>query len=1101
MIFCFGIAQGQTEVKDRYLPIAPNDQTNPSIARPSNTGFTIVVWEDSRDSGEIRTDIYAQKIDNVNGLPMWLPVDGVPVCRAAYNQRNPRAAYDTLGHVFIVWEDGRVDSLNAAIFAQCLNVSNGSVATNWPSDGYLVCDTAKSERPRIVGAKDGAFIAWIDWRNNSSQDPSQYDRDIYLQYIKSTSPGWPQGGTNQWVSCGKQIHAEPQFDQINVELARDRYWQFAADSTMRDGVVLVYQDKRHESWAYGQPIWSVYTDRFDANGTRTWGDVRCADYNEEQTFPQVVSFGEFHGVGDSTAVVVWQDQRESPTPVESSDIYGQLLSKRYGTILSGQSQGIGVCTATGPQRYPELSVYEKEENPGLSVGYKSRVICVYEDWREYGSRGIDVYCSVLDGTNGNLVNSAGQDGEEICTSSGDQTQARVDNLPGEEDSYIVWREGLTQQGGYDQADIWYQMMDLETMTFSRTGGVGQVVTEVKGEQTTPQVSGPVFVYADRRRQPITYDGTYDWNIFAETPGECVGPTDMGWRDIFADVSPTGDAAAMRFAVDADGNSFVVWEKGGGADGTQDVYIQKLDKDGVPRWPNSGIKLNTSTFASHPDVTRSDSLGGAQAVWHEVSAGGVDQIWYAKISPLGKFTARTHVDSTISGRQPFIVYTPRTPLDSTGVGIKFPAYVAFLWDAGGSTNLALKAGRATGFDAISKYNYNYHPSDLRLAASSTGEVYMVGWETSSQNSRVEVHWTYPGRSTCVDTMFTTNQDVRGADVAADFQNTTYKDGFIVFCADLGSGRDLYGLRLAATTSTVSSLKKLTNAGIYERASQPSLAPDSAFNSLGYGGMLVAWDWEYDMNTTPRHKVQTNKFEYVALGGGTIQWSGVTLDASSPTTALTYPDIARISNQTPALDTMSFIVWEGMTEICSPSRPSEVVGNWVVYNNFGPILRRAQWQSEKQIGPGGGNYVQQRPMIQTSIDNSVNVFWLDGRGPKDLVLGTRTWPKDTVYIIWAKEASEDENPLPENLRLGENYPNPISLSSQTVSHIVVQTDNACNVSIKLYDNLSREIATVHDGPLPAGRNVLPFDVSGLSAGMYHYVLRGGDNIATRGMVIIR
>ncbi len=997
-----------------------------------------------------------------------------------------------------------MDTINTAIYAQCLDISDGSVATNWPTDGFVVSDTARAERPRIAGSKDGAFIAWFDWRNNTSQDPDQYDRDIFLQSIKASYPGWPQGGSYQWTSCGKQVPRDAEFDQINVELARDRYWQFAADSTMRDGVVLVYQDKRNNSDANGSLTWNVYADRFDANGTRTWGDVRCADYNEEQTFPQVVSFGEFHGVGDSTAVIVWQDARESPEPPESYDIYGQVLSKRYGTILSGQSQGIGVCTATGTQRYPELSVYEKEENPGLGVGYKSRVICVYEDWREYGSRGIDVYCSVLDGTNGNLVNSAGTDGEEVCTTSGDQTQARVDNLPGEEDSYIVWREGLTAQGGYDQADIWYQMMDLELLSFSQTGGVGKVVTEVKGEQTTPQVSGPVFVYADRRRQPITYDGTYDWNIFAETPGECVGPTDMGWRDMFADVRPTGDAAAMRFAVDADGNSFVVWEKGGATDDDRNVYIQKLDKDGVPRWPNSGIKLNTSAFASHPDVTRSDSLGGAQAVWHEVSAGGVDQIWYAKISPLGKFADKYLIDS-VGSRMPCIAYASNTPHDTTGT-LRNPAYVAHLKDVGGYTRLGLWAGRVSAtLDPITITPTNIHCADLRLAASTTGEVYVVGWEAGSSPALI-VAWSYrnkPSGQTASIWSTTMSQDIGGVAIAADFEGGGwYKDGFLVFSADTGDGLvNLYGLRMAASSTVVSGPHRLTNATAYERPSLPALAPDSAFNSYGYGGMLLAWDWEYNMNTTPRHKVQTNKLEYLTPSGGTIQWSGATLDASSPTTALTYPDIARISNQTPALDTMSFIVWEGMTEICSPSRPSEVVGNWVVYNNFGPILRRAQWQSEKQIGPGGGNYEQRRPMIQTSIGNSVNVFWLDGRGPKDLVLGTRAWPKDTVYIIWAKEGAEHEYPLPENLRLGENYPNPISLSSQSVSHIVVQTDYTCNVSIKLYDNLSREVATVHDGPLPAGRNVLPFDVSGLSAGMYHYVLRGVDNIATRGMVIIR
>jgi hypothetical protein len=41
-------ALGQTEWKDNYLTLAKDDQTNPSIARPSNAAYTIVVWEDDR---------------------------------------------------------------------------------------------------------------------------------------------------------------------------------------------------------------------------------------------------------------------------------------------------------------------------------------------------------------------------------------------------------------------------------------------------------------------------------------------------------------------------------------------------------------------------------------------------------------------------------------------------------------------------------------------------------------------------------------------------------------------------------------------------------------------------------------------------------------------------------------------------------------------------------------------------------------------------------------------------------------------------------------------------------------------------------------------
>jgi hypothetical protein len=180
------------------------------------------------------------------------------------------------------------------------------------------------------------------------------------------------------------------------------------------------------------------------------------------------------------------------------------------------------------------------------------------------------------------------------------------------------------------------------------------------------------------------------------------------------------------------------------------------------------------------------------------------------------------------------------------------------------------------------------------------------------------------------------------------------------------------------------------------------------------MLVAWDWEYDMNSTPKHKVQTNKLEFA---GGVLRWSNnQIIDVSAPTNALTYPSIARISNLTPALDTMSFIVWEGMTELCSPARSKEVLGNWVVYNNYGPILRRAQWQYEKQIGSGGGTYTQTRPLVRTSRDNSVNAYWIDGRGPHDLVLGTRAWPKDTVFIIWGKDVADEISVAPGLPRIG-------------------------------------------------------------------------------------
>lgn len=50
------------------------------------------------------------------------------------------------------------------------------------------------------------------------------------------------------------------------------------------------------------------------------------------------------------------------------------------------------------------------------------------------------------------------------------------------------------------------------------------------------------------------------------------------------------------------------------------FLQKLDKTGVPRWKNSGLRLDTSDYAAHPEVTYSDSIGGAQVVWYQNDEG-------------------------------------------------------------------------------------------------------------------------------------------------------------------------------------------------------------------------------------------------------------------------------------------------------------------------------------------------------------------------------------------------------------------------------------------------------------------------------------------------
>jgi hypothetical protein len=1083
-------AFAQTQWMANYKTLSPTDQLNPNLARPSRTDITVTVWE-SDEGGEWK--VFAQCIDNVYGLPQWENLDGVRVCTGSGNQRNPRAAYDSLGHVLIVWEDYR-NGDNPSIFAQCLNVSDGSVAANWSNAGVAICDLDDAaDQPRIAGSSDGAYIAWRDWRNSGGGGTN---RDIYLSYILSQTAALPQGA---WSSNGNRVPANVDADQTNVDLARDYMWTNTQDPWDRDGAILVYQDKRDSSATLNVKIYSVYATRFDAEGAATWSDVRCAFNDEEQLYPRIVVEGRRRGTGDSMAVVVWQDAREDPSAPDY-DIYGQVLNK-HTHALFGANPGVAICDHPYTQRYPELALYEEDEDLQLPKPYISRVTCVWEDLRVYGTYGVDVFAAVLDGTNGGHINPGGTQGEEICTNIRHQTQARVDHFPDDPNAYFVWRDCGDEAGG-DDADVWYQGLDVKSWTFHRTHGVGLEVSVAKGEQTNPQAGGNVFVWADQRRQPIPHDNLDDWNIFAETPGECVGQRDMKWRDMFADVRKIGDASDMNFVADPDGNTLVVLEKATEDPDIKDVYIQKLDVDGVPRWNNSGIKLNTMDDASHPRVCRSDSSGGAQVTWQQPDADGDPEVWYAKLSPMGAYTYRGLVGG---GRQPVIAYASRT-YASSNQNSAHPAYIGLLSSNG---EMQVQAWDSPDWIAVSPLS-PINCDTILIDATVAGEFFMAGWEFGTF-AELQVTW---GTTTSTDPLpqFTAPVSDIGiggcaiaADVAGSSGSPANRGGIVVYSADpLGSGRyDLYAHHIPSGGPVIGTGWQITLALPGDiGATHPAMCADSSINASGYGGMLLAWNWQYEAPGYPpqiRHHLLTNKLDYDAsLDRISLVWPHDYHVSTSMPYAM-HASIARISNLTPVMDTAALIVWQGVTEQCYPSRPNEIVGQWVLYDTAS-VDRGARWSNERPMGPGSGDYGQHRPMARTSVGNTVAVYWHDERGPYDLILGTRC-RMDATDPHWMKVGHEASDAPPSSPRLGDPWPNPLILHRTTLAGLRVTAQVDQHVALDLYDCLGRRVRKVFEGLLISGTRTLYTDVADLPPGMYHYVLRGGAFTTTRKQIILR
>jgi hypothetical protein len=89
------------------------------------------------------------------------------------------------------------------------------------------------------------------------------------------------------------------------------------------------------------------------------------------------------------------------------------------------------------------------------------------------------------------------------------------------------------------------------------------------------------------------------------------------------------------------------------------------------------------------------------------------------------------------------------------------------------------------------------------------------------------------------------------------------------------------------------------------------------------------------------------------------------------------------------------------------------------------------------------------------------------------------------------------LPGSYSLAQNFPNPFN--PKTV--IRCQLPVARRVNLVVYDLLGREVATLLDGEMEAGKYDVRFDGETLASGMYVYRLTAGEFVQSKTMLLIR
>jgi len=141
------------------------------------------------------------------------------------------------------------------------------------------------------------------------------------------------------------------------------------------------------------------------------------------------------------------------------------------------------------------------------------------------------------------------------------------------------------------------------------------------------------------------------------------------------------------------------------------------------------------------------------------------------------------------------------------------------------------------------------------------------------------------------------------------------------------------------------------------------------------------------------------------------------------------------------------------------------------------------------PNYSAILQGIPLASDTGRYNISVLLNDGYGGADTL----------NYILRVEIATgiKPEESLPTEFVLFQNYPNPFNPNT-TISW---QSPVSSHQTLKVYDVLGNEVATLVDEYKPAGRYEIEFNASELPSGTYFYRLRAGAYINTKKLILLK
>jgi plastocyanin len=192
----------------------------------------------------------------------------------------------------------------------------------------------------------------------------------------------------------------------------------------------------------------------------------------------------------------------------------------------------------------------------------------------------------------------------------------------------------------------------------------------------------------------------------------------------------------------------------------------------------------------------------------------------------------------------------------------------------------------------------------------------------------------------------------------------------------------------------------------------------------------------------------------------------------------------------------ITWNGLVPVELTSFTASAIGNsaklnWTTateLNNSGfEVLKSAADSEWENIGFVQGNGTTAETKHYSFVDNN-------------LAPGSYSYKLKQVDYDGSFEYSDIVNVdigNPIQFELSQNYPNPFNPST-TINFAIPE---AATVTIKVFNTLGEEVATLVNKSMETGNHMVNFDASGLNSGMYFYKIEAGEFTQVKKMTLLK